>query len=55
MQPAIKFVKLSARAAIVITVAIIISVAADTEAKTLGARDCRRGNRDRSPMRRVQV
>jgi hypothetical protein len=46
MQPAIMFVELRARAAIVITVPIITSVASDTEAKTLSARDCRRGNRD---------
>jgi hypothetical protein len=46
VQPAIVFVELRARAAIVITVAIIISVASDPEAKTLSAGDCRRSNRD---------
>jgi hypothetical protein len=45
MQPAIMFVKLSTRAAIV-TVAIIIPVASDPEAKTLSACHCRRRNRD---------
>jgi hypothetical protein len=46
MQPAIMFVKLGTRAAIVITVAIIISVASDPEAKTLSACHRRRRNRD---------
>jgi hypothetical protein len=39
-------VELGARAAIVSTVAIVIPVASDPEAKTLCARDCRRCNRD---------
>jgi hypothetical protein len=46
MQPAVMVVKLGARAAIVVTVAIIIPVAADAEAKALSARGCRRCNRD---------
>src|SRR5438477_11026800 len=46
MQSAIVSVKLSTRAAIVVAIAIIISVVTDAEAKTLRARDCRRCNRD---------
>src|SRR4030088_1502752 len=45
MRPAIMFVKFGTRAAIV-TVAIVISVASDPEAKTLSACHCRRRNRD---------
>ena len=47
MQPAIMFIELRARSAIVTTVAIvIIAITANAEAKTLCACDGRRSNRD---------
>jgi len=45
MQPAIMFIELRTRSAIV-TVAIVIPVAADADAKALSARNGRRCNRE---------
>jgi len=47
MPPAVMTIKFDPRAAIVITVAIVIvAVGTDAEAETLSARHCWRGNRD---------
>src|SRR5256885_14080463 len=46
VQPAVMLVKLGARPAIVVAVAIIVPTASDAEANALCARDCRRGNRE---------
>jgi hypothetical protein len=47
MPPAVMTIKFDPRAAIVITVAVVIvAVRADAETETLSARHCRRGNRD---------
>ena len=47
VQPAVMFVELGTRSAIIVTVAIVmVSIAADAETKALGARHRRRCNRD---------
>jgi hypothetical protein len=46
VQAAIMLVKLGTRAAIVISVAVVISVTPDPDAKTLSACHCRHRNRD---------
>ena len=48
MPAAVMFVEPGARTAKLVTVAIVVAVAADAETKTLGARHCRRCNRDGS-------
>src|ERR1700720_4373673 len=45
MPAAVMFVELGARTAKLVTVAIVVAIAADAETKTLGARYCRRCNR----------